>query len=1112
MASLGSTNYLYRTGTPSTPKASDQIFDITKDNAVDKCKQLLAEINNNQSMGVQKDIFVRSGGQCYKVNNSINLSEFGKAEGLIKDLLKIIPDSTAFDITGLVEATGIRRTPKPSIKLDLHEHFNGILDPHEMVDTYFEGTTLDKKYEKCFDWLNTKYTNHGDVTYKILHDFKDPLDLAKKKQIVNRLLASKPGDVKITSSERAGKYIMPFEEVYKVRNAIKEGIINEKVEKITVSDIKAKYGESSAIYNNINSKRNEINSETIVHLGVSIPKSSLKGIIKNLLRSEYRDIIPFDKTNDPNDNKLTALIDETFAEFNNKIKVKKITELPGTFSDGIKDYFKSRILASLGKTEDQLSLPEKGTLNTLLISFKDKIDGLISDNIYPEICKKLKIPDSSTEPFINYLKQQTDENFNKISAISFVDMPGDISDITVSVNNALEEATIKKLSDQGVKYTELQGPPPESKKFDELCKKYGVEIFFLSATSLTKVEVTELDKKCENLKKEIIINPRVIGADFCGTEQSSDNVKGKIDNLEKVYDALYQAANTDIGHRKKIKDQKPVVLRIHIGEGYSKKSVLTPQQREEARKNIDAVLGKLEEMKRSGKLDGSVVVRLGHAAHASPQQIQRMIKLGVIAEGNVSSNKTTGSLVKRNEYPIIDHLLWGGLKGLHRDAGKDFVPSLVLGMDGGGIMDTSMLKENMEASGIIDRFTGKKYYMIPESRFDAIKDFVQDSDKSKITLAAGKGFVILDDENFKKESLDSLKSISEIRTFPKSTVSVPADSLTDLKFAELLTDTAKSKFTAPPPYVYVDIAKLKDYAPESNPTKPPRVNVCEVFLNDPAFKPEAQQELLSLLNESGRGKYMMALQSGEHKLNLEPADFSGGTIPGSVSSFTLTVAEKYKIPIDGELNRLIPDETMRGNLIHNTNVQLSFDDFNTEGQNLFTFEKLQKHNTGYMKTVLKDKEASSFQDIQIELIERKMGREQTPERLAKTIALIEKVLDEDLSKPNMEKILKILDEISKNAGFQDIKIELIERKMGQEATPQRLTKTLALIEKVLDEDLSEPNIEKIIKFLGEISKNVYSLPEWEPLKGNLNGKVGELLSKALPPIVNEGNVVTFFPT
>ena len=138
----------------------------------------------------------------------------------------------------------------------------------------------------------------------------------------------------------------------------------------------------------------------------------------------------------------------------------------------------------------------------------------------------------------------------------------------------------------------------------------------------------------------------VIGFDIAAPEKHVFTQRG-LRNFQELYKLLSAAAK---------KRGKPVVLRPHVGEGYtptrSGKIEMgadgkTPKHYETAQKNMTLLLGQLQAMGYNagkGKADG-VVVRFGHATHATQKHAKMMADMGIIAEVNLGSNAETGAVL-----------------------------------------------------------------------------------------------------------------------------------------------------------------------------------------------------------------------------------------------------------------------------------------------------------------------------------------------------------------------------------------------------------------------------------------------------------------------------------
>ena len=201
-------------------------------------------------------------------------------------------------------------------------------------------------------------------------------------------------------------------------------------------------------------------------------------------------------------------------------------------------------------------------------------------------------------------------------------------------------------------------------------------------------------------------HPGVPGWDVAGSEHFDFDERGA-DAFEHVYErSLAEARRTGT----------PRVARPHVGEGAidpvegkpyhtDKDRVIRneePAHYQRSRGNIEVMLGALENLQRRGKLDPTlVIVRLGHVAHATPEQAARMRALGVIAEVNLGSNIQTGSVSqtegvhgKRAAAERLDDHAFATL--LFYDV------SIILSTDAGGVMSTSLRAEYQRARQAIE--------------------------------------------------------------------------------------------------------------------------------------------------------------------------------------------------------------------------------------------------------------------------------------------------------------------------------------------------------------------------------------------------------------------------
>jgi predicted amidohydrolase YtcJ len=77
-----------------------------------------------------------------------------------------------------------------------------------------------------------------------------------------------------------------------------------------------------------------------------------------------------------------------------------------------------------------------------------------------------------------------------------------------------------------------------------------------------------------------------------------------------------------------------------------------------AQKNLELLLRTLETKGWSQGKDG-IIIRFGHATHATAEQAQRMAALGIVAEVNLTSNRVTGAMQHRGGpgSDVADHSL-----------------------------------------------------------------------------------------------------------------------------------------------------------------------------------------------------------------------------------------------------------------------------------------------------------------------------------------------------------------------------------------------------------------------------------------------------------------------
>ena len=255
----------------------------------------------------------------------------------------------------------------------------------------------------------------------------------------------------------------------------------------------------------------------------------------------------------------------------------------------------------------------------------------------------------------------------------------------------LYQKIIQKLKSQGIDYVELQGAISGGKvvkeKVSEILADEGIDVRFLRNISTGKIlssgsgepTVKYVEGQIKDVIKKVKKGYREVGIDIAGAEREFK--PAGMERFESLYSQLKEAA-TELG--------RPLVLRIHVGEGYP--GPKTPH-RERARDNVAMLTERLEQMKSQGKLDpDKVIIRYGHATHASFEDLEEIRKLGVIVEANLRSNVTTGSV--SNDTETQQTLL----KFLYHDT------NTILNTDGGGVMGTTLPREYKLAREGIELF------------------------------------------------------------------------------------------------------------------------------------------------------------------------------------------------------------------------------------------------------------------------------------------------------------------------------------------------------------------------------------------------------------------------
>ena len=279
----------------------------------------------------------------------------------------------------------------------------------------------------------------------------------------------------------------------------------------------------------------------------------------------------------------------------------------------------------------------------------------------------------------------------------------------------LEAIIIKQKRDNKTDYFELQGSLPAGvspETFAKLQEKHGVRIGFLENLSSNS-----LGGKDNSYRQKIVGEPGnpdkqplelgkdgLVGVDFAGPE--ANFTPQGMENFKEIYRLL--------GQKAKDRDTA-VVIRPHVGEGDPRKAY--EEKRPQATDNIELMITALEELKlEDGKrpeeerISDNVVVRFGHATHATGSQLERIKQLGVIVEANLTSNLETGAV--RNKTQMQRTIL----KFLYHDV------RTIINTDGGGMMRTDLPYEYKRAKEAIQDFKDGKISILVEDYQGASTD------------------------------------------------------------------------------------------------------------------------------------------------------------------------------------------------------------------------------------------------------------------------------------------------------------------------------------------------------------------------------------------------------
>ncbi len=218
----------------------------------------------------------------------------------------------------------------------------------------------------------------------------------------------------------------------------------------------------------------------------------------------------------------------------------------------------------------------------------------------------------------------------------------------------------------------------------------------------------------------------VAGIDIAGVESYEFDQVGA-ERFTYVYDQLAAVA---------LERGSPIVFRPHVGEGaidtvageaYGRdhnrqmtkdRSQLSHYER--AEKNLEVIIkvmetiaARRENSSYGGRLPPEVIVRFGHATHATPRQVERMARLGIHVEVNLSSNQATGASatnkpargqLDHTSPPVDSTLLADKTHSVEDHAFASLVfheASIMVSTDGNSVMNTNLTFEFRRAKEVI---------------------------------------------------------------------------------------------------------------------------------------------------------------------------------------------------------------------------------------------------------------------------------------------------------------------------------------------------------------------------------------------------------------------------
>lgn len=191
-------------------------------------------------------------------------------------------------------------------------------------------------------------------------------------------------------------------------------------------------------------------------------------------------------------------------------------------------------------------------------------------------------------------------------------------------------------------------------------------------------------------------------------------------------------------------------MRPHVGEGYPKRDNTgqldenSQEHRTIAQDNLEHLINTLEELKANNELSDQVIVRLGHATHATPEQLTRIQQLGIIVEANLTSNVVTRTVADSTEQNQVL------LKFLFHDV------KTVLNTDGGGVMGTSLQDEYKQAYRIMSLFTKNRIPIVVDNVHYYFSEIPDEGDREP-----GVEYKILPDEKRENFDIERLKKEAE---------------------------------------------------------------------------------------------------------------------------------------------------------------------------------------------------------------------------------------------------------------------------------------------------------------------------------------------------------------